>query len=187
MADLFFPINNGLVNWGTTINQHWNVEVAKSASGRRRTLCQQAYPSWEFSLSFPSLSKRDRDALLGFYAQCQGTFKSFFYKDFSDHRAEGQVLKQTPDGLYNFVIPFMGYEEPCEHVDNVKIYVDGQEVTEFDVDGGKVGIYLADEGEHVVTADYDYYWRVCFENSIGFTEIFNDLYSMDLKLEVVRE
>lgn len=187
MADLFFPINSGFASWGTSVAQQWKITENKSASGRRRTLCQQKYPSWEFSLTFPNLTKQERDILLGFYASCQGNFKSFFYKDFTDYRVEGQVLNQDTDGLYRFVIPFQGYVEPCEMVDNVTIYVDGRKVTEYEVDGGKVAVYLAGDGEHIVTADYDYYWRMSFGNSISFTEIFRDLYKVGLKLEVVRE
>lgn len=187
MADLYFPLNSGLASWGTSVTQQWQITESKSASGRRRTLCQQLYPSWEFSLSFPKLTKQERDILLGFYSSCQGKFKSFFYKDFTDYRVEGQVLNQGADGLYRFVIPFQGYVEPCERVDNVTIYVDGQRVTEYEIIGGKVEVYLTGEGEHTVTADYDYYWRMSFGNSISFTEIFKNLYKVSLKLEVVRE
>jgi len=184
MSNLFFPIDNGRAAWGSTITPAWSVEEQKTASGRRRTLCQQSYPSWVISLSFNDLTKAERDNLLGFYAQCKGSFRSFYYKDFTDHKVTGRTLGKNSDGTYQCVIPFNGYVEPAEYVDNLTVYVDGVKQTSgYTVSGGK--ITLSTTG--VVTADYDYYWKVCFGDSMSFTEVFNDLYKASVKLEVVRE
>ena len=185
MSNLFFPIDPGLVSWETTISQGWDVAEAKSAAGRRRTLCRQQYPAWQFAITFSCLNKEERDILLGFFAACKGKWKSFFYKDYTDCYVEGQQLAGNADGSYQCAIPFNGFIEHAEYVDNVKVYINGVETKEFTTKGGR--IYLNSYTNGIVTADYEYYWRVCFQNSIEIAELFQDIFKASLTLEVVRE
>lgn len=183
MANLFFPLDSGLVSWNTKISQAWDVEEAKAASGRRRTLCQQKLPGWVFDIKFPAITHEEQATLLGFFARCKGSWNSFLYKDYTYCRVENQQLGKGADGKYPCVIPFGDSVEQAEYVDNVRVYINGVETKDFTVDGGK--IVLATNG--VVTADYEYYWRVCFDKNLSITNIFDNIYSVGLTLRVVRE
>lgn len=181
--DLYFPLNDKEISWETTIQQTWEVVEQKSASGRRRTLCQQTLPGWKISVSYPMITKAERDTLLGFYAQCRGKFQSFFFSDPEQFHMEKQLLAKGTDGKYQLVSDFGGYVEPVEKAKDLKVFVNDVEVTDFTESDGK--IELSTGG--VVTASYDYYWKVCFTNSLSVAQKFADYYSVSLSLEVVRE
>lgn len=181
--DLFFPLNNKKMSWETTMQQHWEVVEQKSASGRRRTLCQQTLPGWTINISFPMLTKSERDTLLGFYAQCRGKFESFFFMDEEQCHVEKQLLDIEADGTYQLVCNYAGYTEPVERVANLKVFVNGTETTAFTENNGVLTV----ETEGTVTATYDYYWKVCFGNNLSIAQKFADYYSASLTLEVVRE
>lgn len=183
MANLFFPIDTGLVSWNTKISQTWDVEEVKSASGRRRTLCQQKLPGWTLSVKFPALTYEEQAALLGFYSRCKGNWNSFLYKDYTYCFVRKQQLGKGTDGKYQCVIPLGDSVEATEYVDNVRVYIDGKRTDNFTVENGKIS--LTTNG--VVTADYEYYWRVCFDKNISISNIFEDVYSVSLTLKVVRE
>ena len=183
MANLFFPIDTALVSWNTKATQAWDVIEEKAASGRRRTLCQQKLPGWVFNIKFPRLTDEEQAKLLGFYTQCKGKFRSFLYKDYTYCLVKGQQLGKSADGKYQCVIPFGDSVEPAEYVDNVTVYINGVKTNAFTVEDGKIAVST----NGVVTADYEYYWRVCFEEKISIINIFQDVYSASLSLRVVRE
>lgn len=181
--DLYFPLNNKKMSWETTMQQTWDVVEQKSASGRRRTLCQQTLPGWTINISFPMLTRTERDILLGFYAQCKGKFESFFFTDEEQCHVEQQVLNVGTDGTYQLVSNYAGYVEPVERVANLKVFVNGIETTAFTEDNGVLMV----DAEGDVTATYDFYWKVCFGNNLSIAQKFADYYSASLTLEVVRE
>lgn len=185
MAELFFPIDSGRVSWNTSVSQTWNIEEQKSASGRRRTLCQQQLPGWKFKLTFPDLTRLERDDLLAFYSKCKGKHKSFLYNDFTDGHIERQRLNKGEGNKYQCFAFIGSYVEAVEYVDNVRVYLDGKETKNFTVSKG--AIEIPDVQGKEVAADYDYYWRVCFVNDITVTQKFRDIFSASLTLEVVRE
>lgn len=181
--DLYFPLNDKGISWETTIQQTWEVVEQKSASGRRRTLCQQTLPGWRINVSYPMITKTERDALLGFYAQCRGKFQSFFFSDPEQCHMEKQLLTKGADGKYQLISSYGGYVEPVEKVKDLKVFVDGTEVTSFTESAGKISLNTSG----TVTASYDYYWKVCFGNNLSIVQKFADYYSVALSLEVVRE
>lgn len=182
MTTLEFPLNEKNVSWDTTFSQQWDVTEQKTASGRRRTLCQQVLPAYTIGITYPMLTKAEKDTLLGFYAQCKGRWQSFWYKD-AESRLEGVTLEKGADNKYQCLIAYNGFTEPAEKVSNVKVYVNGIETKNFTESNGKIDV----SGSGTVTADYDYYWKVCFNGSLSITQKFEDLYSVSLAFEVVRE
>lgn len=182
MSDLVFPIPNGRASWQKNMSQSWDIIEEKSASGRRRTLCQQVLPAWSMDAKFPNLNRNEKDILLGFYAQCRGRFRSFWYKDYDNH-VEKQILQKLQDGRYQCVVVVGGYYEVVEKVDNLKVFVNGVETNNFTEEDGKITLSTTSE----VTASYDFYWKVCFSGAISISQKFQDLYSASVKLEVVRE
>lgn len=184
MTTLEFPLNEKKVRWDTSFTEEWDVAEQKTASGRRRTLCQQALPSYSISVNYPALSRAEKDTLLGFYAQCKGRWQSFWYKDAESH-LEGVTLEKGTDNKYQCLIVYNGFVENAEKVSNVKVYVNGIETKNFTESNGKITV-SAGAGD-VITAEYDYYWKVCFGGSLSIGQIFEDLYTVGLTFEVVRE
>lgn len=184
MAERFFPLDSGSAAWGSTMSQAWDVTQAETASGRRRAICNQVFPKTTFNLSFPALSDADVNKLLGFYSKCKGTLLPFWYKDYGS-RVEMRKIYRNSDGVYQCYTDQGGYILACEYVDNVRIYVDNTETLDFTVNGGLVNVPGAKPAS-VVTACYDYYWRVRFDGNLSVTQTFADINSVSVKLVTVR-
>lgn len=184
MSDAIFPLDSGKVTWATQVSQAWDIQEAKSASGRRRTLCQQSLPSWKFSLNFPALTKNEVDALMMFFSKMRGKWNSFWYKDFENHHVDNAVLTLTPEGYYQCMIP-IGEGEIAEKIDNVHVFVDGEEINTFTVEGGHIMMDYQIVGE--VSASYDYYFRVAFDDTLQISQKFKNVYGVGINLTVVRE
>ncbi len=171
MSVNIFPLDTGLVSWNTTISQKWDVEEAKTASGKRRTLVKQTYPAWTFSLSFPCLHKDQIDELLGFYAKMRGKWGSFFYKDFENHHVDNvQLLKQGNNYYCSTNLATMF--DPCSKVENLQVFINGVETGNYTETNGVIA--FDDTVDGVVTATYDYYYLVSFGNDLAIKQIFDD-------------
>lgn len=189
MADKF-PIDTGLVSWDTTVTQKWSVEEGKSVSGKRRTLVQQSFPAWTFSLKFPALDKQQVDLLLNFYAKMRGKWGSFLYKDFENHHVENvELLKQGDEYLCktNMVTMY----EPCYAVENLHVFIDGVETGGYTEENGKIifeDLATANSAAlGMVTATYDFYYLVSFGDELKISQAFDNIYNVSLDLQVVRE
>ena len=120
---------------------------------------------------------------MAFYARCKGSWQPFYYKDYERFEVLGKVLESNAEGVYQAVIPIEGYEEPAELIDNVVVFVDGKRTKEFTVDGGTIKVNTAGA---TVKFDYEYYFKVAFSESLSITQIIENVYTLELKLEVVR-
>ena len=201
-----FPLDPSKIQWSSKIKPKWDVTKYVSAGQGRKTLTHQAYPTWQFDITFPMLSRQEVDTLLAFHMFTKGSWNPFFYKDYERHDAnvtlkDGETYYYKANGL-PLIIPLSvgGYTfgEPCYMADYVRVYRDGVEDTEnFEVeadDSGQLRVYLTDveteEGtlqSTVITATYEYYYRVAFQDSITVTEKFRDIYSASLTLETVKQ
>lgn len=183
-----FPIDSGLVAWSTIVQQSWAVIEEKTASGKRRTLVQQSYPAWTFSLKFPALDKEQIKQVFDFQAKMRGSWGSFLYKDYENHHVENAELMQQGDAYYCRTDLNTLYE-PCHYVENLHVFVDGVETKAYKEENGIITL-TAINGEDVdgkVTATYDYYYLVSFGKNIRVTQVFDNIYTLDIELEVVRE
>jgi len=201
-----FPLDPAKISWNSKIKPKWDVTKYVSAGQGRKTLTHQAYPTWQFDITFPMLSAAEVDTLLAFHMFCKGGWNPFFYKDYERHDAnvtlkDGETYYYKANGL-PLIIPLSvaGYTfgEPCYMADCIRVYRDGVEDTEnFGVEAdasGALRVYLTDvetdEGtlqSTVITATYEYYYKVAFQDSITVTEKFADIYSVSLTLESVKQ
>lgn len=179
-----FPINANRTSWDTTITQSWDVEEATSSSGRRRTLTQQTYPNWKFSVKFPHLTKSEVNSLIGFYAKMKGKWGSFYYQDFEHHHIEDAELTKQGNNYYCQSDLSTSFE-PVSYVTNLKVYIDGVQTNSFTQTNGVITFENSISG--TVTATYDYYYLVSFGKDLSVKQIFDDLYTVSLDLVVVRE
>ena len=180
---MIFPLNPGKVSWATTIKQDWEVTKFVAASGSRKALVQQTLPRWTLGIKFPALTKYEVNQLMAFYARCKGSWHPFYYKDYERFEVLGKVLESNAEGVYQGVIPIEGYEEPAELIDNVVVFVDGKRTKDFTVDGGTIRVNAPSA---TVKFDYEYYFKVAFSESLSITQIVENVYTLELKLEVVR-
>lgn len=181
MADLIFPISSGKSSWSGTQSQTWDVTQTETASGRRRAICGQLYPRYTLNVAFKLLTDADVAALTGFYAKCKGQLLPFWYRENSWH-VEKQQLSGN-GGVYQCVIKNGDYVEPCYRVDDVQVYLNGYATRQFTVSNGAINV---NAGTAVVTASYDYYQRVRFDNTLSVTQRYTDVNSVDIKLVTVR-
>ncbi len=189
MSELLFPLDARKVEWTSEVDQSWTVNEQTSASGKRRAISSQTLPAWEFSLSFPLLSAEEKDTLLAFCTRVKGSLIPFYYKDAESYKATKLTLPKNTDGTYQLVANMHGQQEPVYYVDQLHVYVDGteQDATAYTVDRGAIKFSTAPASTAVVTASYEWYWKVCFADSkLKVSQIFQDLFSIDVDLKVVR-
>ena len=185
MEDYFFPLDTGEVSWDSTIAENWEVEVATTASGKRRTLCQQVMPGWDFSVTFPALNKSQVDELLRFYASMKGPWKSFWYMDYEYHHVDNAIIGKVDANNYQCLALIGSYAEPAGKVKDLTLYVDGLVIENRDLSDGK--FFVGVDAGTVVTATYDYYFRVCFKDPLQIKQVYKDVFSVNINLSVVRE
>lgn len=181
MAEFIFPLSSGKSSWSDTLTQSWDVTEAKTASGRRRAICCQLYPYYTVNVSFKLLSDADVATLTGFYARCKGGLMPFWYRDSNCH-VERQQLSNS-GGVYQCVIKRGDYVEPCYRVENVRVYINGYATSAFTVNNGAITV---NAGNGVVTASYDYYYRMRFADSLAVTQRFKNVNSVNVKMVTVR-
>ena len=180
MVDRIFPISIGKSSWDGSIKQSWDVQLQESASGLFRGLVEQDLPSYEYDLKFPHLDEQEKNAILGFFAQCKGALMPF-YINLGGHIDNQQLAKGT-DGKYPFIKVYGSYVEPIGKVENVTVFVNGVKTTNYTIEGGKLSV----AGTGTVTATYDYYEYVRFGKDLSVKQIFNNLYSVSLKVVTAR-
>lgn len=184
MSERFFPLSSGKAAWESSIAQTWAVTEKKTASGKRRAISSQLYPSYTFSVDF-TLNDAEISQLAGFYARCKGGLLPFWYKDFGVH-AEMQELACDAGGAYQCVSITGGYVEACRKVDNLRVYVDGTETLDYSESGGLITLSAGTEVHRSVCASYDYYRYVKFAGEFSVKQLAPDINSVSLKLESVR-
>lgn len=186
---LFFPLNAKKVKWSSEVTEAWTVNEQTSASGKRRAMSYQTLPSWEFKLDFPALSLEERDKLFAFYSRCKGSLIPFLYKDAESYKVEKVRLVKNADGSYQLVANMHGQQEPVEYADMLTVYVDDtlRGPISYKIDRGAIVFNEPPDPKAVVTASYEYYWKVHFTDSkITVKQIYKDLFSVTVKLKVVR-
>ena len=208
-VDLYniFPLDPGRIQWTSKIKPTWNTTSFFAAGQGRKALTYQKYPTYTFEINFPFLSRAEVDILLAFHAHCRGSWNPFFYMDYEKHNVTEYQLKDNEtyyikaDGL-PLVIPYQYgsyyYTEPCYMAENIHVYRDGvEDLADWEVtpdpDTGQLVLWLTDvtlaqDLETVeITATYDYYYRVTFQDSITINEKFKDVYSVSLALKTVEQ
>ena len=181
MAALIFPLSAGMTAWSSTKAQSWSVTESSSASGRRRAICSQAYPKYTFNVTFNVLTDDELATLAGFYGKCRGALLPFYYMDAVDYHVENQTLANN-NGTYQCVIKSGDYVEPAHKVENLHVYVDGVEVTDYTEENGVITLTAGGS----VTATYDYYFYVRFDGDLSVTQVLTNINKVSVKLVTAR-
>lgn len=187
-----FPNIQGM-EWNNTKTPSFDVTIQKSGSGRRKTLCQHAYPEWELSCSFTALDHRAVDKIAGFFGKVYGATTPFLWKDMEDYKQAGtqfgvgdgtetdfQLLRQWGQGMF--------YEPVLDPIaSSLVVYKDGiRQAVTLGTDG-VVTFATAPAAGVVLSADFHYFWRVSFDKSITWKIVWFNLYKLNsFKLVSVR-
>ena len=124
------------------------------------------------------LTDAEARTLMGFVAARKGGYEPFLWKDAEDYHEQGVTLAKISNTVYQAVAKFGSYVEPVEYIENVEVYVDGtkQNASAYTVSNGYVTFGSAPASGAVVTANYDYYWKVRFnDDGMGIDHIFDNI------------
>lgn len=166
------------VAYNTSKQQKWDTEVYESASGRYRSLSNQLYPKWKISVLIQPLTDAEARTLMGFVAARKGGYEPFLWKDAEDYHEQGTTLAKISNTKYQAVAKFGSYVEPVEYIENVEVSVNGTKkaASTYTVSNGYITFSTAPASGAVVTANYDYYWKVRFDDDgMGIDHIFDNI------------
>lgn len=155
--------------WNSQKYERWDTVIKKSGKGKRKTLSRRAYPEWEIRCSYTCLDTAAIKKAAGFFGMVRGAFQEFLWKDPEDYREEN-VRIGTGDGInreFQLIRNFGElYVEPVTDivVGSLTVYVNGVQVGAVVGDDGLVTLTVAPTLGAVITATYEYYWRVAFKD-----------------------
>lgn len=186
-----FPFQEGM-EWNNKKTPSFDVIVQKSGSKRRKTLCQHAYPEWELECSFTALDKRKVDKIAGFFCAQYGQTKSFLWLDMEDYRQAGTIFG-TGDGTtqrfqlrrcWNGIF----YEPVTDIVDGSLVVYQNEARTAVTLEDDGIVCFSTPPAVGVkLAADFHYYWRVAFSDTVTWEMIWYNLYKLNsFKLVVAR-
>lgn len=170
--------------WNSEKAQSWEVTVKKSGTGKRKTMTSQAYPNWTIKCSYTALSQEEVERAAGFFAQVKGELLPFLWKDPEDYQ-EPNVRIGTGNGANKEFQLLRNYAD--EYVEPIYDVVPGT-LMAF-VDGVTANYTLGTDGlitmaappalGAVVTATFEYYWRVAFDvDNVTFTNFWYNYYEL---------
>lgn len=170
--------------WNSTKSQVWDVVVKKSGSKKRKTMTTQAYPEWVIKCSYTALDTDEVDQLAGFVAKVKGQLSPFLWRDFEDYKQEnvrvgtGNGVNKDFQLLRNYANE---YAEPIYDVvsGTLIMYVDGFPVTYTLGTDGLVTLTTAPASGKAVTATFEYYWRVAFDDDATWEHVWYNLYKLN--------
>lgn len=180
-----FPITTNM-EFNSKKTEIWDdVVVKKTGSGRRKTLSRRAYPDWAIQAKFTGLDDAQVESIAGFVGQQHGEHSAFLWLDPVDFQETGvrigtgngtttqfQLLRNLAD---KFVFPITDYV-----AGSLTVYVNGVAVTVSSVADGLATLAAAPALNAVVTATFQYYWRVAFDGSkYSWVDPFFNLYKFE--------
>lgn len=182
MSLLIFP--NRKVKWNSKKTPSWNSTVVTLGRGRRKSITNRAYPSWEISVNFTGITQREYEEILGFL--CNVGAGAFLWYDHEDHRQINVKVGQGDGQKTDFqLLRYWGgtrnnnlsFAEPVTDVDEdtLRVYVEGQQVTNFKLkEDGIISFNTAPQG--LIQADFIYYWRVALDGDVSFEAVYRNFY-----------
>lgn len=170
--------------WNSTKTQSWDVVIKKSGTKKRKTMTTQAYPDWTLKCSYTCLDDDEISQLAGFFAKVKGQLSPFLWKDFEDYKEINSRIGAGDGGNKEFQLlrHYAGYYvEPIYDVINetLTVYVDGVSVPYVLGDDGLITLTTAPALGKIVTASFEYYWRVAFDDDITWENFWYGYYKLN--------
>jgi uncharacterized protein (TIGR02217 family) len=179
--------------WNSTKTQNWNTEIQKSASGRRKTLSRWSYPEYELECAYTCLDPAAIEYVAGFFAARRGQAGEFLWKDDQDYKQE-KVFIGTGDGSTTGfqLVRNLGNQffEPVLDIvpGTLKVFVDNVQANETLGEDGWDVLATAPAAGSLLTASFEYYWRVAFaKDEITWENFWYNFYKLkSIKLVTVK-
>lgn len=180
-----FPITTNMEFNSKKIEIWDSVIVKKTGSGRRKSLSRRAYPDWAIQVKFTGLTDAQVESIAGFIGQQRGEFEEFLWLDPVDYQetavrigtgngsnTDFQLVRNLAD---KFIFPITDYA-----AGSLTVYVNGVAVTVTSVTEGLVKLAAAPALNAIVTATFQYYWRVAFDQGkFSWVDPFFNLYKFE--------
>ena len=155
--------------WDSVKRQIWDTKVQTSGNGRRKSLCTQSYPKWEIECSYTCLDDAQIAQAAGFFGLVRGQFQPFLWFDPEDFQiTKGQI--GIGDGVtadFQLIRNYGGlFVEPIRDIvdGTLTVYADNNVVPVTLGKDGLVNFATPPVPGAVLTATFQYYWRVAFQN-----------------------
>lgn len=182
------------VAFNSTKTQKWDTIIQKSGNGRRKTLSRWPYPEWVIDIDLTKLDPDEYKYTAGFFAKMRGKAGSFLWKDTEDYREENVQIGIGDGETTGFqLVRNLGdqFVEPVLDIlaDTLIVMVNDEPVTVSAIDDdGWIILASAPTVGATVTASFEYYWRVAFnDDDLTWTNLFYDLYNLkSIKLVTVK-
>lgn len=173
--------------WKSTKEQRWNTIVKQSGSGHIRTMSTWRYPQWTITATYAHLTAEEYREIMGFFASLKGGAIPFLWLDPEDYQERGVVLGRGSAGSWTPVHRFGEFVEPVPHIEDLKLYADGKQVT-AKYENGVIRASGSVPADAVITADYTYYWKTRLADSKITAEVVfvNFFKTKTMKLITVR-
>jgi uncharacterized protein (TIGR02217 family) len=179
--------------WNNAKTQSWETKIQKYGSGKRKTLSRWSYPEWTLECSYTCLDQEEIEYAAGFFAMVRGQHQPFFWLDMEDYHQE-KVRIGVGDGIntgFQLVRNFKDlFVEPVYGVVNgtLQIFADAELINAPLKEDGWVEFMIPPASGKIITATFDYYWRVAFESDdFDWTNFWYGFYKLNkIKLVTAR-
>lgn len=187
-----FPSDlRGLV-FGTSMTPNFNTGISTSVNGHETRNSYQAYPLWDFELSYEWLpnrtqGKQDLERIVGFFLKRQGSFESFLFLA-PETPFEDMTLLGTGDGVittFSLLKTTGSFVEPAGGVPlktDIQLYKNGIMVPFDDfelLDNRDVVFNVAPAAEDTIQGCYRPFYRARFkEDSAQFDQFMSRLWEL---------
>ena len=171
--------------WNNTKTPRWDTAIQKYGSGKRKTLSRWTYPEWELDCKYTCLDQAEIEEVAGFFLMVRGRFQPFLWRDLEDYKQEkvriGAGDGQTTDFqlVRNFANLFV---EPIRDIvdGSLEIYLNDDPSEVQSESEGLVKFAQAPPAGAVITASFEYYWRVAFdEDELSWNNFWYSFYQLN--------
>lgn len=155
--------------WNNTKTMRWDTKIQKSGSGRRKTLSRWSYPEWVLECQYTCLDDSEIKQAAGFFAMVRGRHQPFLWKDMEDYKQE-RVRIGVGNGQqigFQLVRNYAGlFVEPIKDVvaGTLVVLVNDEPVGIASEEEGWVELTTPPADGAIITATFEYYWRVAFDD-----------------------
>lgn len=155
--------------WNNTKTMRWDTAVQKYGSGRRKTLSRWSYPEWVLECQYTCLNDAEIKQAAGFFAMVRGRHQPFLWKDTEDYKEENVRIgvgngQQTQ---FQLLRNYAGlYVEPVRDIvdGTLEVFVDDEPSEVILEEDGIIKFALPPAAGKIITASFEYYWRVAFDD-----------------------
>lgn len=168
--------------WNNKKYHRWDVKVKKPAKGKRKTMTNQAYPEWVLEMSFTCLNQMEVEKMVGFIGMVKGQLSPFLWKDMEDYKQTNvRIGMGNGENTGYQIIRNWGdlFIEPVYDIvpGSLAVFVDGQ-LSSFTLEeDGWIILTEPPETGAIITASFEYYWRVAFEDLPDWQNFWYGFYS----------